>query len=369
MPRLFEHMVEVIPVAVTLPWAVLLQPTAANFTQPAYLTLSAGMIVVFTLMGEHHSFQRHYLRALLLGGLVLIGTGLLDMTMSSLGLADLLAPFRNTTGLPLANDHVLGVKRIVGLMPEASSYGGVCCEAAIALAFLRPCFGERLRNWVVPPTVVGLVVMIALSTSSSAYVGLAVSMMVFGANWLRRSFDTYAFAREGLKWEALFLFIAGLTLLLLVTFAPAMLDPIYAMIDEIIFNKSESGSYIERNMWTSVGMEAFLATDGIGVGLGSARTSNWFVAILSNTGVIGATLLAAFFVRIFFLRAPCDHHAREFMLALKFALLPTFAMLALAGTTPDIGGVMGAKLGLIMSLAASKRSSPLIDRSTIAKFS
>ena len=106
-------------------------------------------------------------------------------------------------------------------------------------------------------------------------------------------------------------------------------------------------------MWTKVGMDAFFATNGLGVGLGSARTSNWYVAILSNTGIIGGTLLALFIVRLFLRRGPPEPGAAEFVAGLKFSLLPGFVMAALAGTTPDIGVGMGATFGLITSLASA----------------
>ncbi len=337
MPRLFAHLVEVIPIAVTLPWAVPLEPTAANFTQPRTMALSVGMTLAFTLVGGSANFRDHYLQALLLGGLVLIATGLVDMTMASLGLADLLEPFRNVSGNPLVDDHMLGAKRVVGLMPEASSYGGVCCEAAVGLTFLRPCFHNRLRDLVVPPTILGLIAMAMLSTSSTAYVGLIIFAVIFAMNWLRRFLAPDALGRDALKWEGLFVFAAALALLVVVTLAPAVLDPAYAMIDEVIFQKSESGSYVERTMWTRVGLDAFFATDGIGVGLGSARTSNWYVAILANTGVIGAMLLATFIAQVMLTRSCNDKGAAEFMTALKFSLLPSAVMLALAGTTPDFG--------------------------------
>lgn len=104
-------------------------------------------------------------------------------------------------------------------------------------------------------------------------------------------------------------------------------------------------------------MNAFCATNGLGVGLGSARTSNWFVAILSNTGVIGATLLAWFIAQIFLRRCQSDPRTVEFVTALRFSLLPFFVMPALAGTLPDFGAGTGAIFGFVVSLTSNKRES------------
>lgn len=64
-----------------------------------------------------------------------------------------------------------------------------------------------------------------------------------------------------------------------------MFDALSNMVDTVVFQKTSSESYIERSGWTRYGWKAFLATEGWGVGLGSARTSNWYVSILSNTGL------------------------------------------------------------------------------------
>lgn len=364
MPRLFMHSVPVIPINVQLPWPVLLEPTAANITQPAYMALSVGMALAIALVATRPDFREHYLLASLVGGAVVIGTGLVDMALSSVGLADLLEPFRNASyGLMLDVEVVGGRRRVVGLMPEASAYGAICIGAAASLAFLRPCFTDALRRRVAPAIILGLIVMGVLSTSSTAYVGIAFFAIVFAANWVRRSLDRRAPARDELKWEAFAAFSAAFAILIVVTLSPTLLDPVYEMLDSIIFKKTESESYVERSMWTRVGMEAFFATKGLGVGLGSDRTSNWFVAILSNTGAIGAGLLGLFIVRLFLLRRPADPYAAEYLTALKFSLLPGFIMASLAGTTPDIGVGVGATFGLMLGLAARKSAPPLASGS------
>jgi hypothetical protein len=373
MPRLFAHMVEVMPMNATVPWAVLLEPTSANFTQPAYMALSVGMALAFYMDGRSASFRRHYLQATLLGSLVLIATGFVDMTFSAAGLGDLLEPFRNATYGLLVNVEISGSKRVVGLMPEASAFGSGCVGAMASLAFLRPCFENVfLRSRIVPLTIFALLGMAVLSTSSTAYVGLAIFALVYAVNWLRRTLSPNAPARDGLKWEASLALAAGLLTLCIIALVPSTLDPVYDMIDQIIFKKGETASFAERSMWTRVGMEAFFATHGLGVGLGSERTSNWYVGILSNTGIIGAALLAWFILRLYVQRCRGDSVMVEYATALKFSLVPGFIMLGLAGTTPDLGAGVGAALGLLVSLnsidsASSVRSLGEIGRQMRAR--
>jgi len=125
--------------------------------------------------------------------------------------------------------------------------------------------------------------MVALSTSSAGYVGLAVFAVVYAANWLRRAMSPDAPQREAIKSEAIFALSATLVFLAVLALTPHALDYVFDLIDGMVFHKTESDSYAERTMWTRVAVDAFFTTNGFGVGLGSARTSNWFANILSST--------------------------------------------------------------------------------------
>ncbi|MDQ6701719.1 MAG: hypothetical protein M3Z96_00700 [Pseudomonadota bacterium] len=361
MPRFFAHMVEVIPMNATVSWKVLLQPTSSNIAQSAYMTLSVGVVLAFSLAGESASFRRHFMQASLVGGLVLIATGLADLAAAAAGLGGLLEPFRNANYALLADAELGGSKRVVGLMPEASAFGPACVAAAAILAFLRPCF-EKLawRDYLAPLTIAGLLAMAVLSISSTAFGGLAVFAAVYAANWLRRALSPDAPARDGLKWEAIAALAAVLVILGVVALTPDIMNPVYERIDEVIFKKSETSSYEGRMMWTKVAMHAFFATDGLGVGLGSARTSDWFVAVLSNTGIFPAALLFGFILRLYFRRCrAADPRAAEFATALKFGLVPWFAMAAVSWPAPDVGAGVASVLGLISCLTSTDVTSSI----------
>lgn len=367
MPRLFANMIEIVEMNPEYNATSLLHPAMANVNQSIYMTLSVGTALAFAMYGERANFRQHYIQALWVAGVILIATGLADMLLAAAGLESLLKPFRNATYSVLSDAEVLGMKRVVGLTPEASSYGTMCVGAAAYLVFLRPCYERKvLRNYLVPLTSLGLLGLAFLSTSSAAYVGLAVFSLVFAANWMRRALSADVPAREGLKWEALIAVAAGLAILAMLALVPSMLDPIYTMIDQIVFKKSQTDSYIERTMWSRLALNAFFSTYGLGVGLGSVRTSNWFVAILSSTGVIGAGFLGWFILRLFVL--PCrsaEARVRELAAGLKFSLLPSFAMAALVGTTPDMGVVSAAALGMLTSLISINPAAKLRFRGNI----
>ncbi len=356
MPRLFANLVETVALNPDVSWATVLKPTSSNLFQALYMTASVGVVFAFALSGENATFRRHYLQALLIGGLVLIATGLADLTLSAAGLASLLEPFRNAYTL-LVDNEVMGSKRVVGLMPEASSYGSVCLGAVANLVFLRPCFESAwLRNSIVPFTILGLLAMVALSTSSAAYVGLAVFAMVYAANWLRRTLSPDAPHPEALNSEAILALSATLVFLAVLALSPHALDYVFDLVDGMVFHKTESDSYAERTMWTRVAVDAFFTTNGFGVGLGSVRTSNWFANILSSTGVIGVALLGSFILLLYFRRCrAADPRTREFVSALKFGMLPRLATMALVGTSPDMGVDLASSIGLIASLLRPMR--------------
>jgi hypothetical protein len=359
MPRFFSRMVEVIPMNPQVKWPVVLGPTSANISQPAYVLLSVGVVLAFAVYGRGESFRRHYLGAILLAYLVLIGTGLADLVLSAAGLDDLLQPFRNAKYALLVDVNLAGLKRVVGLMPEASAFGPACVAAAAVLAFLRPCYESAFfRNRLAPLIVAGLLGMGVLSASSTAFGGIAVFGIVFAANWVRRVMTPDAPARDGLKWEATAAIAGMLILLAILVLVPDLLDQISKEIDQLIFKKSETASYDDRALWTKSALHAFFATHGLGVGLGSARTSSWFVTVLTNTGVLPTLLLAGFGWRLYFKRCHSpDPQTNEFVTALRFALVPWFAMAAVSWPSVDVGAGIASILGLIAALTSADAKS------------
>lgn len=352
LPRIFAGQVDVVPISgAIVSGTSVLAPAPGNVTQTAYVILSTVTVLAISVVGTRQEFQRHFILSLWVGGVVLVLTGWLDLVSSSLGLSALLDPFRNASYTLLIDNEVLGAKRIVGLMPEASSYGSGCVTAAATLTLLRPCFEPRFRQIWVPLTIIGLLLMSALSTSSSAYIGLVIFVLAFGLNWMLRSLNPRALERGDLSIELAIVLGGAFMLLCAVVLSPALLDPINAMLNAMLFQKASSESYMERSMWTAVGWHAFVATQGLGVGLGGLRTSNWFVSILGNTGVFGACLLFGFVLRLMIVRPGRDTAYRaEMRRALRLSLLPSLVMAWFSGTIPDFGVAEGAVFGMLVAL-------------------
>lgn len=348
LPRLFSGMIEVVPVSAFRFGTDILKPGAGNITQSGYMALSYAATLAFTIIGQTEAVRAHYRRALLCAACALIATGLVDLITFSLNLGAVLEPFRTATYALLTDVEAEGAKRVVGLMPEASSYGTACVGVSAALVFARPLYRAGNEQLLVMGAIGGLVLMTMLSTSSTAYVGLAVFGLVYGLDLLVRMLDAGNPRRDQIGLEVGLIVVVAFAIFATFVIQPALFDPIVAMVDKMVFQKSSSASYVERSLWNRVGWHAFLDSGGLGVGLGSIRVSNWAISILGSTGLFGALLMFGFIAQQL-VAAPRDasREAVLFATVTKLALVPVLVMYQLAGTIPDIGIAASAALGMI----------------------
>jgi hypothetical protein len=357
MPRLFLEDVIIIPMRENSA-ADLLRPIQANFSQLGYVTLSVLTIFAVTLTAYEAGFLKTLLTAALAGGIVCVATGVIDFVAASAGMSDLLEPFRNANYAFLTHTEMAGVRRVVGFASEASAYGPICVDFAATIGLLRTFYAEGRQRILATTVLVGLVGMALLSTSSTAYGGLAVLAAAYGANWIRRAFFSSPLGQRGLVAELLVGFGAMAALVVVLLTHASLLDPLLNLIDETIFKKSLTESFVERSQWNTIAWNTVASTWGLGVGLGSTRTSNWFAAIVSNTGLLGAAFMGLFLFQIFAKRASSQTAlSTELLAALKLSLLPALAMAAVDSPGADFGAWMAVALGAITGVAVSIPSS------------
>jgi hypothetical protein len=146
-----------------------------------------------------------------------------------------------------------------------------------------------------------------------------------------------------------------------------MVEPVTAFFDDILFDKMESDSGVERMSWNTQALTNFRDTWGFGAGLGSVRASNWLIACLGSIGAVGTALFVAFLTT--FLLSPAGPAGDARNAAIRGAKAGVFAMLSsavLTHSTPDLGlfifALAGAATGL--SRAAAVESVPPARRST-----
>ncbi|ALN72849.1 hypothetical protein [Aureimonas sp. AU20] len=352
MPRLFAGEILVVPVrAIEGPLAPL-YPSTQNVSQLAYLTIS--IVTALTVsVGLRDARSRSLLpRAILMGCLVTIGTGILDFANSFVPLDALLDAFRTATYALLVDAEVLGARRVVGLMPEASAFGSTCVVLLALLFFARRAFspGDPLRVLALPACAI-LAVFAVLSSSSAAYAGLGIFMGAVGLEWLWRLVRFDPGTMDHLTVEAIVALLAVVVVVALVLFQPALIDRIGFVLDDILVSKTTSSSFEERSMWTRTAWEALGSSWGLGIGVGSARASNFWVALASNTGYLGAFLFAAFVICCYLRRRPLgDKQGAALLTSGRWALLPTFLIGILIGTSPDFGPITAMTLGMMLAV-------------------
>lgn len=328
--------------------------SGTNISQLGYLFLSVATVFGFARETQRPEFLPQLMKAFLICGFLLVITGLLDITAQRLGLEALLAPFRNATYSFLVDNVVGGYQRVIGLMPEASAYGPACVAIAAILTTLRPYYPAGLQRKLCVTLIFSLLLMGFLSTSTTAYAGMAAFFAVYGFDWCRRAISPRVRGRASLSIE---LAIAGAALLimaLVLAFDDSVLRGSMAMFDQTVFDKTATSSYIVRSYWNAVSWSDVSATYGMGVGVGSTRASDWVVALISNTGIAGAFVLGVVFLQTFLRRAGGDRYRAGVVTALKIALIVPLITETASSPVPDFGPVIAIMLGTITGISLTK---------------
>jgi hypothetical protein len=265
----------------------LLAPVTYNVTQTVFfLAGAAAYFAISVLLLRRRGFD-----AVKFGffGAALINSalGLIDLGGKLAGLGDLLGPLRTASYAMITEDVIGSFYRIAGGFPEASAFAGV---TLMLLAFTAMYWRETGS---VKAGLLSLVqaALLLLSTSSTAYVGFAVLV----AFWLLSSARLIVLEKSLAKRD-LVLTVLGLAVLILVTavmiYDDDLLLPVKKLFETMVLNKATSQSAIERGTWNSSSLEALMTSGGLGIGLGSSRTSSWIVATLAHLGIPGAVMVA-----------------------------------------------------------------------------
>ena len=343
MPRVFADAVIVTPMKMTSFFQVEpLAPTKQNISQIAYLTISAFTVVTFARLMLEPKYQEIALKALCLGGAIAVLTGIVDMLSHYLPLTPLLEPFRTARYALMTDVKVAGgVQRVVGLMPEASAFGSLCIQLLIMLYFIRHAITDNFLRRKVVPIVGGLLLLFTwLSTSSSAYVALVVFGVFVLLEWLWRGKSARKGTRKGRELELEFwvAFLMVAVFFAAYVIKPQLFDPAFRLFDQMVLKKAHSSSFEERSFWNETSWNAFLSTYGLGVGMGGTRASNEMIAIVSNTGFLGAFFYYGFVLQSLLRRAyPGDTVSAALVSGLRWSFLPGMTSGFLAGTSADFG--------------------------------
>ncbi|NWG45611.1 MAG: hypothetical protein HXY25_03575 [Alphaproteobacteria bacterium] len=339
MPQIFHHAFLVFSMARDVEGGVYpiqgirsvlvpIEANPSNFSQSAYLLLGTAYFLALVWLARLRGPGPVH-RMLTVAACINLALAALD----SLSLDGLLGILRTANYAILSEHAIQGVSRIIGGFPEASAFGGY---TAALYAYFASAWLDR-RDPRLGLLALGSGAGAIMALSSTAYVSLTVVTAVLLARTLVEALAS------GVRVSRLLTAILGglavlalITLLLLLTPLGAAAD---GLLDELIFNKAESRSGIERGAWAAWGLKAFVETYGLGAGLGSLRSNGLMPVLLSNVGLPGTVCYAAF-VWFAFLRRPpglLSPEMRMLRRAASTGALSLFTAQFLSATTPDPG--------------------------------
>jgi hypothetical protein len=264
-----------------------LGPTGGNITQTAYFLLGVLLFVALAVTLERRDILEKMRGGFFTFVIAHVALGWVDFAGKLAGAGDVLEPIRTANYALLTETEQSGFWRIVGGCPEASSFAAFGMAAlAFAFTYLR-----AAGSWLALLLTISMLVLLLLSTSSTAYVGVTALALLALASIGRSALA------DRLKQQDLMLAAAALMLLAAMLgvflYDSSLFAPFTDLIDTMVVNKAVSSSGQERAYWNIRSLHSFLDTYGLGVGMGSSRSSSWAVSILAQLGVAGAMMMAA----------------------------------------------------------------------------
>lgn len=266
-----------------------LGPTSGNITQTVYIL--ADLACFMAVLGYASTARgfRSVVLALLAYAAANVAFAALDIVTAATGTGHLLGFIRNADYQLHVEETTGGLRRIVGSFTETSSFSSATIGA---LAFTGRLW--LAGRWARTTGLLSLASLglLALSTSTTAYAATPLVLALLYAGALTRvlrgtcTTQTLAFV--------IFAPLTGIVVAFAVALTPSAAHAVQSFLDVTLLEKSTSLSGLERQQWNRTAWQNFLDTHGLGGGLGSIRASSFPLAVLSNTGVVGAGAICLF---------------------------------------------------------------------------
>jgi len=349
LPRIFAGQIYVTPLrppkSDDLFATEILRPSSQNVTTCIYLVGSlliligsavaaratkdvAKLVVIFSNITLAHAAT----------GLLVLGMQLLHNTV----LLDLI---RNANYAQLTQDAG-GFTRITAFFSETSSYSafGVTMLVLMGECWIRDILPRRTG-----PTAIAMAVVLLISTSSTAYLGLGVYGVVSALRII-----LFPFGIGAKKIAILLGFAIAAVFVALATAAalPDLVGTFVEVIGDMTLRKGQSESGLQRAFWAAQGFDAFRASYGLGIGAGSFRSSSLFTAIMGSLGVVG---LVSFFLYVLVVFKPFNRSTYGRTIVpngLAIDLGGACAVAAIVGLAPEFFGAPAPIPGFLFSVLA-----------------
>ena len=354
LPRLFAGHLWLIPMIASNLGAVRLEPTAQNITTAVYLISTALTAVAACMVTYTTNIVRIMAKTFIIVTFIHVGTGLLDLGLHAIHLENLLYIVRNGHYAQL--DQSIGdVHRIAGIMPEPSVY------ASLGGVLFTLCSEMWLRGFYTRwsgPAALCMLTMLVLATSSTGY----IFIIVYGALlWLRFLFVPGGVASRKLVTFILVQIFGGAAVFLLLLSSPGVAQRGADILQSTLLTKGSTSSGIERATWAKQGLIAVKGTYGLGVGVGSFRSSSVITAILGSVGPLALAAFTAYVLQVWqpLRRSTYRVNRSE---SLQFAAVAGWGALmiivgeATVAASPDPGLIFGLLAGLAIGMRSAGRT-------------
>jgi hypothetical protein len=359
MPRLFAGAINLVPMKITTTLIYATVPLRfgpQNITTAVYLIGTCVMALAVTLVVQSERRTDLIVRACIGVAWLHIAMGMADLALAAVGHADLLNVLRNASYSQLSQE-VAGARRISGSFPETSAYSLFAFNWLVLMTELRL---RGVKPFWTALTAVVLAGLLLLTTSSTAYLGLGA----YGLVLLVRAFFTPMRPPAGMFLMLFaFILICASAVIGFIVIKPHAWTEAVNIVQRMTTEKIGSRSGIQRALWAKQGLDAFLATYGLGAGPGSFRSSSLATAIIGSSGIIG---VIAFLMHLFVVLRPLsvrthDLHVRgneavgrAAAWTIVVALIPSSFMLP----SPDPGLLFAIFSGIALGSRTAPRAVP-----------
>jgi hypothetical protein len=342
LPKLFFHALRVPPLRsrdAGLFAAAPVHFSSQNITTAVYLIGALLVAVVSTIALVSERRFRTITLAIVAVTWAHIFFGIADLFLTAIGHHNWLDIFRNANYARL-NQEVEGVRRVAGIDDEPSVYAGF---GFALLVFNCELWLRNVRPLLSGVTGFAMLVMLLLTTSSTAYLSLALYGVVLALRVLLTPMNLPLEKLLILGAIATLVVILGLTLMIFFRHTTGLMTDI---LTQMTVKKMHSVSGIQRAFWARSGMRAFEVSHGLGIGAGSFRCSGLIFAIAGSCGVIG---LVCFFSHVLVVLHPIDSWVHDSASRLDLRICGSASWTAVILLVPAILGAASPDPGLLFA--------------------
>jgi hypothetical protein len=360
LPRMFAGLINLIPMGKAGLGFVPLGVTAQNTTQAVYLLGTGFAAVCATVFSTQRRSPPVIVATLVVLTWLHALTGIADLALNAVHIQGAF-DFLRTGAYAQLDQGVGGFHRISALCPEPSVYAAL---GSAYFVFMCELWLRGISPKQTGPAALVMVIMLAMSTSSTAY----VSILSYGALLLLRTLIVPSSMSFRHAFSIIGIVISGLVLALTVMLLkPQLAAEIGGTLAEMTVQKAQSQSGIERGLWAKQGLDAMMVSHGLGVGVGSFRSSSLFTAVLGSVGPAGLIVFLGYCAQVAKFGRRSSYSSQVDMrigagAAAGWTALMTLAPAAVSWPSGDPGLLFALMAGLSLGWRSGLITSPTAAR-------